>query len=351
MPPLPLLKNMTSHQCHVLRVFNTIMLLIVNAGYLICSSICGSNTEMHLCDNMCRNHSHTTSKVISPLQPSNIDNVVASTKHGDEKQELDVENSQIWLPNLRLTTGDQQILKSGRCLNDRLINAASKLLKEQFPLFNGLEDTILVAANQASISYNDIVPFVQIVHDAARHHWFVITNINCSDGEINICCSMRNIPSSRCLVVITRFIKMTANCVTFNVMNVSHQMGATDCGLFAIAYCETLLAGSDPVNIVYNQSAMRSHVMACFLNNHVSAFPAVSFRTARKRFIQTFDVDLLCICRTSNAVDEPMIQCDQCAKWFHQKCVGLHDSTFEMLGQLDKSYMCCNCRDEKIQVF
>lgn len=299
---------------------------------------------------MCRNHS-TTSKVISPLQPKNIDNVVASSKHGDEKLEPDAENSQIWLPNMRLTMGDQQILKNGSCLNDRLINAVLKLLKEKFPLFNGLQDTILVAANQVSISYNDTVPFVQIVHDAVRHHWFVITNVNGTEGEINICCSMRHVPSSQCLVVITRFIKMHTHSVTFNVMNVSRQMGATDCGLFAVAYCEALLAGSDPVNIIYNQRAMRSHLMACLMNNEISAFPAISFRTARKRFIQTFVVDLFCICRTSNAVDEPMIQCDHCAKWFHPNCVGLHDSTFDMLGQFDKSYVCFNCRDEENHVF
>ena len=44
-------------------------------------------------------------------------------------------------------------------------------------------------------------------------------------------------------------------------MNVQHQIGALDCGLFALAFATSLCLAIDPTSVVYNQSHMRNHLI------------------------------------------------------------------------------------------
>ena len=50
------------------------------------------------------------------------------------------------------------------------------------------------------------------------------------------------------------------------------QTGSTDCGLYAIAYAVDLAAGNNHFDIIYDQSAMRSHLSQCILENRISFF-------------------------------------------------------------------------------
>ena len=48
-------------------------------------------------------------------------------------------------------------------------------------------------------------------------------------------------------------------------MNVSKQVGATDCALFAMATVISLALGDDPVAVVYDQQQLWSHFLGkCF---------------------------------------------------------------------------------------
>jgi hypothetical protein len=265
-----------------------------------------------------------------------------SLKATMEKSRANIDEER--LKALGLMNIDVTVIESGQCLNDRVINAAQALLKEKFNMFNGLHDTVIVAAGHVTLSGESEVSFVQIFHDEPHQHWLVATNVNCNRHELLIYCSSHLTPSSQCMSVITRFVKFQCHKITIHVMNVARQSGAKDCGLFAIAYAETLLRGMDPVNVVYRQGDMRSHLRTCLTYGDISAFPTVSLRTTRKRTIRSLEVELFCVCRASNAKNESMIQCDHCGNWFHPNCVGMQDSTFDALLQTTQSFSCESCR-------
>ena len=51
------------------------------------------------------------------------------------------------------------------------------------------------------------------------------------------------------------------------------QTGSTDCGLYAITYAVDLAAGNNSSDIIYDHSAIRSHLSLCILENRISIFP------------------------------------------------------------------------------
>ena len=60
------------------------------------------------------------------------------------------------------------------------------------------------------------------------------------------------------------------------VENGPKQQGSNDCGVFAIATATLLANGGDPRGIVYDQPAMRNHLITCFENLKFSLFPCVN---------------------------------------------------------------------------
>jgi hypothetical protein len=326
----------------ILHILLTDRNLMSNLLSLLCSMQRNLLNISATCSTETQANVETTENVISATTVANSNNVFPS---GSETVDIDNGSSdEHWTNVLNLTREELTILQNNSiCLNDRIINAAQKLLKERNNWYDGLHDTVVVAAGQVSITGRRDVPFVQIVHDEPYSHWMVVTNINCNVGELSVYCSLHQIPSAQCQVVITRYLKMEGKSLKLNVVNVARQIGVKDCGLFAVAYAESLVRGQDPINVFYNQNVMRAHLLNCFLSGKISAFPTLSFRTTRKRVIRSLDVDLFCICRASNATDKPMIQCDGCYEWFHPECVGIHDATFESLLDPNKPYTCEVC--------
>jgi len=51
------------------------------------------------------------------------------------------------------------------------------------------------------------------------------------------------------------------------------QTGASDCGLFAIAYATTLAFKADSSQTRYNQKLMREHLLDCFAAKTMKPFP------------------------------------------------------------------------------
>ena len=51
-----------------------------------------------------------------------------------------------WLKEMSLTIADRNLLVDGKWLTDRHVNAVSELLHNQFPIYNGLQDPLFLAA-------------------------------------------------------------------------------------------------------------------------------------------------------------------------------------------------------------
>uniref|UniRef100_A0A8W8MAF0 SWIM-type domain-containing protein n=1 Tax=Magallana gigas TaxID=29159 RepID=A0A8W8MAF0_MAGGI len=86
-------------------------------------------------------------------------------------------------------------------LTDVHINAAQKLLTQQFPKMHGLQDTILGSKLQFAIETGD---FIQILHDGALH-WLTISNLFCNDNCVDIFDSL--------YTSVSMDVKMQAACI------------------------------------------------------------------------------------------------------------------------------------------
>jgi hypothetical protein len=126
-------------------------------------------------------------------------------------------------------------------------------------------------------------------------------------------------------------------------MNTCRQKGKRNCGLFAIAVAETILAGKDPCNVVYNESVMRQHLITCFLNGYLTSFLVISYKTSRRQIARTKTYPLYCDCRSVYTRSRTMIQCNSCREWWHQDCVGMRDSSFNTYSQPEQPYRCPPC--------
>ena len=108
-----------------------------------------------------------------------------------------------------------------------------------------------------------------------------------------------------------------------DVPPVQQQRGATDCGLFGIAFASELAKGENfPKDITFNQSRMRSHLLQCFENDEIMPFPRQHKPSKRKRGYELEVIRTFCTCNLHEAYDD-MVQCDICAERLHFDCMDL----------------------------
>ena len=85
---------------------------------------------------------------LAPNSPSDTSSEVDSESDSEPKTKAQPppkkrKVSQYWVADLDLKTGDKVIIERGRKLTDRHMEAAHKVLAEQFPHLQGLQSTLL----------------------------------------------------------------------------------------------------------------------------------------------------------------------------------------------------------------
>ena len=60
---------------------------------------------------------------------------------------------------------------------------------------------------------------------------------------------------------------------------VQKQRGLKDCGCVAVAFCVSLIYGEDPSTLIYQQEALREHIINSFTQEHFLPFPAETKKT------------------------------------------------------------------------
>ena len=110
--------------------------------------------------------------------------------------------------------------------------------------------------------------------------------------------------------------------ITVELRNVCKQSGTTDCGLYALAYCTSLLFGSDPCLSIYARDEMRPHLVSCLEKGSLTEFPTLRSRrlSNTKLVTSTIIIEICPICLKSDHGDL-MVACELCKKWFHKECV------------------------------
>ena len=198
------------------------------------------------------------SKVENVL-PVNVDNVVDTSP-----------SQEVWLKcyGCFMIQSDKVILEGGGQLSDRHINYAQILLQKQFPLVQGLGNTLL----QSRKPLQAIKQGLQILHDRGNH-WLVASNIGCPENTINLYDSAFSNVSDGTWKVIQNLFQAT-NSTAIKMVDMQKQTGGNDCGLFAIAVTVTLLHKCNVSNTKFVQDKMRQHLCECFVNGTFTLFPS-----------------------------------------------------------------------------
>ena len=162
-----------------------------------------------------------------------------------------------WVPELGLTTQDRAILLHPTTwLNDRIIDAAQKLIKKLCPAMFGLQ-TIL---NCQTMGF-DVQPdeVVQILNTG--NHWFTVSTVGTSHPTVKIYDSLYSHAGIEVQDLIASLLATTKGEMIAKFIDVPLQSGFNDCGLFAIAYAVTIALGLCPEEYQFEQASMRAHML------------------------------------------------------------------------------------------
>ena len=122
--------------------------------------------------------------------------------------------------------------------------------------------------------------FVQVLNVAASH-WILISTINCPPGVVNVYDSGGRYTTSRNKKEIAALLQTGKDTITLHYMNVQHQVGVSDCGLFALAFATSLCHAIDPTendcmeckfNLPSPSSCSRNGCMVLLLEQGRAAF-------------------------------------------------------------------------------
>ena len=69
---------------------------------------------------------------------------------------------------------------------------------------------------------------------------------------------------------------------TFEQIKCSEQVGSTDSRLCEIAYAADILNGNNIYGLIYDQTKMREHLIACFEQRKITTFPLYEKRNTEK---------------------------------------------------------------------
>ena len=248
----------------------------------------------------------------------------------------------LWIPELYLHQSDRTVLETEKeWLNDRIIYAGQLLIRQICPDVGGLSDPLLAEALRLHCKGK---VFCQVLYNGS-HHWITASSKNCSKNVVRVYDGMHQVPSVAIKQQIAALCLSSEPTLDIQCMNVERQRGGFDCGLLALAYATSICMDQDPVNVVYEQTRLRAHLLNCIVAQKITLFPVNSYRSVRKPISFSSRDKIYCSCRQLYVPGQGMIQCSSCHEWFHATCSALSDSAFDKAVQ-DKrqSYLCSACQ-------
>lgn len=260
-----------------------------------------------------------------------------------------------------LKVSDREVIIQGQMLNDCIVNATQSILKKQFPLINGFQNTLIGQRGQLFDAISNFSS-IQILHTGnvvvlvctsyksviKKQVWKIILCIILGDSHwicveiINKCevLVMDSLSSSldlndHTLIQIASLLKSERPSISIQKISTQQQSGFLDCGLFAIAYSlEACLGTTRTVKQKFDQKKMRQHLINCLEINLLAPFPKTKGNVLCS-LEERMKLNVYCVCRLPDIYDKEMILCDVCSKWFHKRCVAVIDAHLE--------WMCPNC--------
>ena len=155
----------------------------------------------------------------------------------------------------------------GSKLTDLSINFAQQMLKEQFKI-NGLQSTLLQARSSKQIRLNQL----QIIHSHGNSHWIVASSMNSKNQTVLVYDSAYVLLEKNT----EKIIQNLFNSRRIKMVKCQTQLGGDNCGVFAIANPTAIAYGINPTDVMYDQSAMRRHLLKCFKEGNLIMFPTLN---------------------------------------------------------------------------
>ena len=239
-----------------------------------------------------------------------------------------------WIKELCLYSEDHTRILNTDWLTDNVIDATQILLKKKYPKMGGLQSTVLGVNLTFSIERGK---FVQIIN-VRNSHWITISNaMSQTLNEISVYDSKPSwtgVFPRKAIEQIAALICSGEKQFTLNFQPVQVQRGSDDCGLFAIAFAESLCSGASPSSLRYTQESLRSHLLKCLDNRAITPFPSTKRRPVKSNRLQV--VPVFCFCRQIEKGHT--VECSGCKDWYHVECVHFPSN----FPKKEKWY-CSNC--------
>ena len=232
-------------------------------------------------------------------------------------------------------------------LNDRLIDAAHALLRQEHNSIGGMQSCLLA---QRPSFRTESGQFVQIVNTRPKgpgSHWLLLSTVNCPSYTIDVYDST----NAKCITTDTEFslaklmhIPESQTSITIRFKNSPNQLNSSDCGIYAIANMVAILNGIDPADIEKfdtTTSGLRELLKQYFELGEIKPFPAVMYSRNRSLgYTHVYNMEIFCSCRLPDL--GTYFTCEECLRWFHPKCQGINVSQAVLKDKKTKAY-CLSC--------
>ena len=223
--------------------------------------------------------------VLTDCEVSNKE-IISISDDDDESITAIKANHWIKVGQTVLDENDKEILIKNKRLNDHHMTAAQKLIQQQFLNITSLQNTLY---QQRKV----IIPFtengLQILH-INGDHWITMstckTTFEDGDDDIVIYDSIFSNVNEATKTLLAKMVHTNKKSFSVRIANVTKQSESNDCGLFAIAYCTSISRGQNPSTVIYNQVAMRPHLVKCFEQGKIELFPIT--RTKSRKLHQNY---------------------------------------------------------------
>ena len=212
------------------------------------------------------------------------------------------------------------------------------MLREQYgSRVFGLQDVVKAKNLSMDVEPNE---FVQILNKSDSH-WFTISTIGRQPGVVNVFDSATKYTTKRNREEIAVLLHTSERSITLHYMSVQVQSGASDCGLFALAFATALCTGINPTACTFDQATMRQHFLRCIQAGEITQFPLRAKRRLLSRPVRADTFEVHCHCRMPHSEVERMVFCNgTCKLWYHESC----EQTPPGLWTSKQRWFCRNCK-------
>ena len=235
---------------------------------------------------------------------------------------------------LQLLMSDKDRLENGDLLDDKIIDAAQIMLREE-SVMGGLESVSFGQTLTFSVQKGE---FVQIVHNGAGH-WLTLSTVGTQQSTVHIYDSVYCSATDEVKNQLASILQTTSNKITLHFISVPRQSGSADCGVYAIAYATALVLGVRPEMYSFDQPRMRQHLLQCIESGKMTMFPTKSQRRVKKMIKATEKIKVYCFCRLPE-LNKTMIDCCACNLWYHLSCVTVPTNALNE----DTTWYCSLCK-------